>query len=161
MLLTRSPLSHRSPEGSRCFVRLACLRHTASVHPEPGSNSPKQLQNCGSGGPFRTVFVVLSESTGSFRVPDCQGSPRRMARIPRVLDSRKPVKPRASPPARDGRHGTGSELRAGSVLSESTGSFRVPDCQGSRLAARGPSQAQGATYGASRPHVKPDRTADR
>ena len=24
-------------------VRLACLRHAASVHPEPGSNSPKKL----------------------------------------------------------------------------------------------------------------------
>ena len=22
-----------------CFVRLACVRHAASVHPEPGSNS--------------------------------------------------------------------------------------------------------------------------
>src|SRR5690554_2361507 len=48
VLLTRSPLSHqlRHPEGisKRCFVRLACLRHTASVHPEPGSNSPRQCQ---------------------------------------------------------------------------------------------------------------------
>ena len=25
------------------FVRLACLRHAASVHPEPGSNSPKKF----------------------------------------------------------------------------------------------------------------------
>ena len=25
------------------FVRLACLRHAASVHPEPGSNSPKKI----------------------------------------------------------------------------------------------------------------------
>ena len=25
--------------GSKCFVRLACVRHAASVHPEPGSNS--------------------------------------------------------------------------------------------------------------------------
>ena len=37
MLLTRTPLT--------CFrrirsVRLACVRHAASVHPEPGSNSP-------------------------------------------------------------------------------------------------------------------------
>ena len=24
------------------LVRLACLRHAASVHPEPGSNSPKK-----------------------------------------------------------------------------------------------------------------------
>ena len=36
-LLTRPPLSHLSEE--RCFVRLACVKHAASVHPEPGSNS--------------------------------------------------------------------------------------------------------------------------
>ena len=37
-LLTRSPLSnHRSNYP----VRLACVRHAASVRPEPGSNSQK------------------------------------------------------------------------------------------------------------------------
>ena len=36
-LLTRPPLSHSSK--LKCFVRLACVRHAASVHPEPGSNS--------------------------------------------------------------------------------------------------------------------------
>ena len=35
-LLTRSPLS--SPRRN-CSVRLACVRHAASVRPEPGSNS--------------------------------------------------------------------------------------------------------------------------
>ena len=42
-LLTRPPLSHKIfiPEGNqiKCFVRLACVKHAASVHPEPGSNS--------------------------------------------------------------------------------------------------------------------------
>src|SRR5690554_7141652 len=38
VLLTRSPLKHRSAS-----VRLACIRHAASVHPEPGSNSPKNF----------------------------------------------------------------------------------------------------------------------
>ena len=42
-LLTRPPLSHRifiSEENQiKCFVRLACVKHAASVHPEPGSNS--------------------------------------------------------------------------------------------------------------------------
>ena len=42
-LLTRPPLSNmvRHPERIRSvlFVRLACVRHAASVHPEPGSNS--------------------------------------------------------------------------------------------------------------------------
>ena len=47
VLLTRPPLSHKvrhSEEiSSKCFVRLACVRHAASVRPEPGSNS---LKNC-------------------------------------------------------------------------------------------------------------------
>ena len=42
-LLTRPPLNHQifsSEENQiRCFVRLACVKHAASVHPEPGSNS--------------------------------------------------------------------------------------------------------------------------
>ena len=38
-LLTRPPLSHSPSENFKCFVRLACVRHAASVHPEPGSNS--------------------------------------------------------------------------------------------------------------------------
>ena len=42
-LLTRPPLSHQifsSEENQiRRFVRLACVKHAASVHPEPGSNS--------------------------------------------------------------------------------------------------------------------------
>ena len=37
MLLTRSPLSG---SRSRLRARLACVKHAASVHSEPGSNSP-------------------------------------------------------------------------------------------------------------------------
>ena len=37
MLLTRSPLI---PQQAGIIVRLACVKHAASVHPEPGSNSP-------------------------------------------------------------------------------------------------------------------------
>ena len=42
MLLTRAPL-YLLPEGS-FHVRLACVKHTASVRSEPGSNSP--VNNC-------------------------------------------------------------------------------------------------------------------
>ena len=43
VLLTRSPLIH----PRRGFtVRLACVKHAASVRPEPGSNSP--LKNIGA-----------------------------------------------------------------------------------------------------------------
>ena len=42
-LLTRPPLSHNALHPERikaeCFARLACVKHAASVHPEPGSNS--------------------------------------------------------------------------------------------------------------------------
>ena len=46
-LLTRPPLSHKELHTeiicSKCFVRLACVKHAASVHPEPGSNSHKKF----------------------------------------------------------------------------------------------------------------------
>ncbi len=42
VLLTRAPL-YRLPEGS-FLVRLACVRHAASVRSEPGSNSPIDIE---------------------------------------------------------------------------------------------------------------------
>ena len=42
MLLTRSPLGHPPKEG---LARLACVKHAASVRPEPGSNSPLNAYN--------------------------------------------------------------------------------------------------------------------
>ena len=41
-LLTRAPL-YRPPEGD-FLVRLACLKHSASVRSEPESNSPVQIR---------------------------------------------------------------------------------------------------------------------
>ncbi len=41
VLLTRSPLY--SSDESEFLVRLACVRHAASVRSEPGSNSPIKL----------------------------------------------------------------------------------------------------------------------
>ena len=59
-LLTRPPLSRLRlpPEGfcRRRFVRLACVRHAASVHPEPGSNS--HLNVCFLTG-SRLAFALL------------------------------------------------------------------------------------------------------
>src|SRR3989304_7474261 len=43
-LLTRSPLGHLRT-STKSLVRLACIRHAASVHPEPGSNSPQKTSN--------------------------------------------------------------------------------------------------------------------
>ena len=36
---TRSQNLHFPKKSNECFVRLACVKHAASVHPEPGSNS--------------------------------------------------------------------------------------------------------------------------
>ena len=47
VLLTRSPLGAR-----RHLVRLACVKHAASVRPEPGSNSP--LNDCRQDPPQET-----------------------------------------------------------------------------------------------------------
>ena len=48
-LLTRPPLSHKTFQSEeikvKCFARLACVKHAASVHPEPGSNS--RIKNLG------------------------------------------------------------------------------------------------------------------
>ena len=45
-----SPVRHSSHMWS---VRLACIRHAASVHPEPGSNSPLSYS-------FQTTLVCLA-----------------------------------------------------------------------------------------------------
>lgn len=78
-LLTRPPLSHPGarPEGllPACFVRLACVRHAASVHPEPGSNSHVVVSQLPGSLPV-TVFWMqlllllffLNFSLGFFKV---------------------------------------------------------------------------------------------
>ena len=47
-LLTRSPLGYFSYCYKKHLVRLACIRHAASVHPEPGSNSPQKIDTLAS-----------------------------------------------------------------------------------------------------------------
>ena len=58
-LLTRPPLSHMVflPEGipSLCFVRLACVKHAASVHPEPGSNSHVRILSLNEQAPLANL----------------------------------------------------------------------------------------------------------
>ena len=59
MLLTRPPLSYylvQVPDGNS--ARLACVRHAASVHPEPGSNS--QIMYSRAFGSLFTRFFQLS-----------------------------------------------------------------------------------------------------
>ena len=45
MLLTRSPLGVTRCCHRVVLARLACIKHAASVHPEPGSNSPSEIVN--------------------------------------------------------------------------------------------------------------------
>ena len=54
VLLTRSPLRYILLHTS---VRLACIKHAASVHPEPGSNSPHKLT-------YARLCVVLISLAG-------------------------------------------------------------------------------------------------
>ena len=70
-LLTRSPL--RTKVQVHCFsVRLACIRHAASVHPEPGSNSPQKFFTLTG-----VKFMLRSKTTGLsyfLSLFSCQGS---------------------------------------------------------------------------------------
>ena len=62
-LLTRPPLFHRSIDRSlfrNFIVRLACVKHAASVRPEPGSNSLKTISK------HRMVFKPFLELNRSF-----------------------------------------------------------------------------------------------
>ena len=54
VLLTRSPLAIRE-QALHAAVRLACVRHAASVQSEPGSNS--SLESC-----FLVVLKSLAET---------------------------------------------------------------------------------------------------
>ena len=51
VLLTRSPLDLRRCKHQLDLVRLACVRHAASVRPEPGSNSPSRSKGPPEGFP--------------------------------------------------------------------------------------------------------------
>src|SRR5690606_40922779 len=64
VLLTRSPLEYPRRGLS---VRLACVKHAASVRPEPGSNSPLMSINRGSGEPETRLTMEKSTPRGSAR----------------------------------------------------------------------------------------------
>ena len=82
MLLTRSPLYSRG--CPRFLVRLACVRHAASVDSEPGSNSrlkpdrPGKPGRCRSPGEGRTAIFVRSLEQRPKRLKFKTGSPPRL-----------------------------------------------------------------------------------
>ena len=59
MLLTRSPLDSEK-QAFLPLVRLACIRHAASVHPEPGSNSPSKYVGLRARPVLTTVTLIGS-----------------------------------------------------------------------------------------------------
>ena len=68
-LLTRPPLSqmrfHSEEINLKCFARLACVKHAASVHPEPGSNSYVKVSYLASFSGFLQFFSKLVNSCHS------------------------------------------------------------------------------------------------
>ena len=59
VLLTRSPLGLHRSEDQLDLARLACVKHAASVRPEPGSNSPSKTCSEGSMRKHRSFFTDL------------------------------------------------------------------------------------------------------
>ena len=57
-LLTRPPLTFNKSKLPYQFVRLECVRHAASVHPEPGSNSQNILSNVSLPEYFKPYFEL-------------------------------------------------------------------------------------------------------
>ena len=64
VFLTRPPRS--TPAGAP--VRLACIRHAASVYPEPGSNSPSKCTLQRTGG-HSFMFIDVCHATSGSTTP--------------------------------------------------------------------------------------------
>jgi hypothetical protein len=112
VLLTRSPLG-----ATRCchqvvLARLACIKHAASVHPEPGSNSPSEIVN--SLGARRPVGGCSRWSSVTLEPPSLTIRPGRTggmgdtgdqpctAQGSSVIRMRQGTVPRGASPPRDG-----------------------------------------------------------
>ena len=147
VLLTRAPL-YSLPEGS-FLVRLACVRHAASVRSEPGSNS--RVFTTGGEGPCgpppfasRDRLSLMTEKRLSLSV-SCS-SVRQTCRLslalagPARASFSRSVCLAASPPGLDGSRWTSREL-ADSLVKDPipplAGPFPpLPRRSGSRAAAR-------------------------
>ena len=85
MLLTRSPLI---PQQAGIIVRLACVKHAASVHPEPGSNSPLKSRSSS----WDALGPILVEQHPDVRRDRSRRTPA--AALLRALASPEGVNPR-------------------------------------------------------------------
>ena len=89
VLLTRSPLIHTHQKGKRFTVRLACVKHAASVRPEPGSNSPNKTNKTPTNPKTR---ANQSKASTKPRKPD-QGPTQPPQQEPGKPKTNSPKKP--------------------------------------------------------------------
>src|SRR5215467_11970591 len=73
VLLTRSPLEHPQRGLS---ARLACVKHAASVRPEPGSNSPTKTLSKSNPGKRDPKTGVTAKGTHTTTHPKQQAMAR-------------------------------------------------------------------------------------
>src|SRR2546428_782023 len=109
VLRTRLPLNGELPPRP---VRLACVRHAASVRPEPGSNSPMRIQFSSNRTTVLPVVRITSESNpsrhASDRAPLVSGphSTRSTINSQRAAQAKLPAQPtiltRPSDPSQGG-----------------------------------------------------------
>src|SRR5206468_613614 len=95
VLRTRLPLNGELPPRP---VRLACVRHAASVRPEPGSNSPMRIQFSSNRTTVLPVVRITSESNPSRHAsdradPPALPRPRTPARVAVDLRGHAPPPP--------------------------------------------------------------------
>ena len=98
VLLTRSPLIQNQQAGP-FTVRLACVKHAASVRPEPGSNSPNKTNKI-KPQPTTNTASQNPQSVQQSRKPDqAQPNPKqKRARQTKTKQTPKTTHKHAQPP---------------------------------------------------------------
>ena len=145
VLLTRSPLGLRRCCHQLDLVRLACIRHAASVRPEPGSNSPSRS--------LGAMPLEIREPAGLDSATGWRRDDR--GRAPLCNDSRHDGAEPAEPPAL----AFGSRS---SVFKERPGTCLAAEVPGSLRAHRTRGSDTPAAASGPRPHWRerdPSRTA--
>ena len=151
VLLTRSPLSRRT-------VRLACIRHAASVYPEPGSNSPPRRSPpfggpCLNENPFLLPGAIQLLRCG---FPASAGTPAR--------HTRTRARQRSRQPARELRYRTACLCVVKPRVWRSILSSPLPACQGLRRPPREAETGPRPVFRCSLPkpavRFKPARSGD-
>src|SRR3954463_12489355 len=103
VLLTRSPLI---PHRSGFTVRLACVKHAASVRPEPGSNSPLMINTGTTHHNSRTAPDISEEQPRNTKARDqILASTNNLVKRPSIStkgithETTQPPAPKDQPPS--------------------------------------------------------------